>query len=286
MMTEHRDLVVDFRARPNLVEYDRYLRPRLDAIDQVTGGRYGAYRAATEDLAGFVDRLDRAGIDVAVFAARSRVSTGDWSLTNDVVADAASQYPDRIVGLAGIDISDMGAALREVDRAVGSLGLRGVCIDPFQLAWRPDDPRLDPLYAAVAEHGVLMVVTMGAMPGVEAPLACGDPLALDDVAARFPDLSLVGSHAGWPFTQQMIAVAWRRRNVYFENSFYHHAPGASAIVEAANDMIGHKILYASAYPFSPLEETLERFRSLPLRDDVRREVLGGNACSLLPDLGR
>lgn len=61
----------------------------------------------------------------------------------------------------------------------------------------------------------------------------------------------------------MIAVAWRCENVFFENSFYHFAPSAGALVDAANSMIGDRMLYASAYPFSPISETLERFRALP-----------------------
>ena len=78
----------------------------------------------------------------------------------------------------------------------------------------------------------------------------------------------------------MIAVAWRNPNVYFDNSFYHFAPGANMIVEAANSMIGHKLLYASAYPFAPLEATLERFKTLPFRPEVLPRVLYDNAASI------
>ena len=82
----------------------------------------------------------------------------------------------------------------------------------------------------------------------------------------------------------MIAVAWRCENVYFENSFYHFAPGAGVLVEAANTMIGHKMLYASAYPFAPLGETLRKFRTLPFDDDVADRVLFGNADRLLAQI--
>mgnify|MGYP001822795782 CR=1 FL=1 len=82
----------------------------------------------------------------------------------------------------------------------------------------------------------------------------------------------------------MIAVAWRRPNVYFENSFYHLAPGAEPLVDAANQMIGDKMLYASAYPFAPLE-TLTGFRQLPFEPEVLDKVLGGNALALLARIG-
>jgi predicted TIM-barrel fold metal-dependent hydrolase len=101
------------------------------------------------------------------------------------------------------------------------------------------------------------------------------------VARRFPELLIVASHAGWPFTQDMIAVAWRCENVYFENSFYHFAPGAGLLVEAANTMISDKMLYASAYPFVPLGETLQRFGTLGFTAEVREKVLYRNAEALL-----
>jgi hypothetical protein len=79
----------------------------------------------------------------------------------------------------------------------------------------------------------------------------------------------------------MIAVAWRCENVFFENSFYHFAPIAGALVDAANSMIGDRMLYASAYPFSPISETLERFRALPFTLDVAENMLCSNADKLL-----
>ena len=79
----------------------------------------------------------------------------------------------------------------------------------------------------------------------------------------------------------MIAVAWRRENVYFDNSPYHHAPGASILVDAANTMIGHKMFYASAYPFAPIGESLRRFRELPFEPQVMEKVLYKNADGLM-----
>jgi uncharacterized protein len=272
--------VIDFRARPNLPEYSEYLFPRLDAIQQQTRGSFGSYRAPVESLDAFVGRFAAAGIDRVVFAARNRQSQGGWALTNEVVADCVAQHPSRLIGYAGIDL-DVADLSGQVHHAIDGLGLAGVCIDPFQVHADAAHERLDPVYATCAKLSVPVVVTLGAMPGVPAPLSSGNPLALDVAASRFPDTIIIGSHSGWPFVTQMIAVAWRRENVYFENSFYHDAPGADVLVEAANTMIGHKMLYASAYPFAPLEQTLEGFRSLPFDPDVRDAVLGGNATQLL-----
>ncbi len=275
--------VIDFRARPNTPEWARYLARRTRTIRTEAGGmKYGEFTADEESLDGFLKQLDNAGIERAVFAARDRSSTDpDWTLTNDFVAECVRAAPDRIVGFAGVDASNPESAAEAARRAVRDLGLLGVCFDPFLLQAAPDNERFDVIYRACSELGVPAVVTLGGLPGIPTPLRNSTPLAIDIVAKRFPDLVLIASHGGWPFPLEMIAVAWRCENVFFENSFYHFAPGAEVLVEAANTMIGHKMLYASAYPFAPLGETLEKFRTLPFNDGVAEKVLFGNADRLL-----
>ena len=278
--------VIDFRARPNVPEYAAYLRPRLDAISAETGG-FGAYRAPDQSITDFVATLDDAGIDVAVFVARNRASSvEDWPLSNDAVAALVTDHRSRVVPFGGLDVGDVAAAAEEAVRCVTDLGFRGLSIDPFHAGLTADDDSLAPIYEFAESEGVAVVVTMGGMPGIRQPLRTGDPIALDEVAQSHPDLVLVGSHSGWPFTATMIAVAWRRPNVYFENSFYHFAPGAEALVEAANNgMLSHKMLYASAFPFSPLAETLTGFRKLPFSDGVMERVLSLNAREVLTRIG-
>jgi predicted TIM-barrel fold metal-dependent hydrolase len=277
-------MIVDFRARPHIPEYAHYLGPRIDAIERDTGLTavgFPKFRAKPESVEEFVANMDEARIDVAVFAARNRASSGPWPLSAETVAAAVAQFPDRLVGLAGVDLARPESIADDILHAVQELGLRGVCVDPFQVQAAADDPQLEIVYETCENLGVPVVVTMGAMPGVNASLACANPLALDNVALRHPGLVIVGSHSGWPFTSEMIAVAYRHPNVYFENSFYHFAPGAQVLVEAANTLIGAKMLYASAYPFAPLRESLEAFEKLPFSPAVKELVLGGNAARLL-----
>ena len=276
--------IVDFRARPLVPEYAAYLRPRLAAIRGETGS-FGAFDAPEQSVDEFVASLDEVGIDVAVFAARNRLNESpDWPLTNDLVAEASRRHPERLIPFGGLDASDVAWSIEEMARCIEELGFRGFCFDPFQVGAVADDDRFSALYDGAERAGVAIVVTMGGMPGIRQPLRTGDPISLDEVAQTHPDLVLVGSHSGWPFTSTMIAVAWRRPNVYFENSFYHFAPGAEILVAAANEMIGDKMLYASAYPFSPLDQ-VHRFAQLGFDERTRQNVLSMNALALLRRIG-
>ena len=277
--------VIDFRARPNIAEYAAYLRPRLEDIAKQTG-EFGRYAAPDETVNGFVDQLVTAEVELAVVAARSRIAQdGSWELTNDLVAECVAPHKDHLVPFGGIDVTDISFALAESERCIEHLGFRGLCIDPFQVGITADHERLSPIYELCEKEGAAVAVTMGGMPGINQPLRCGDPIALDEVAQSHPDLTLIGSHSGWPFTNTMVAVAWRRPNVFFENSFYHFAPGAEILVQAANEMIRKKMLYASAYPFRPIAETLENFKSLGMATEVMADVLYNNAHGVLARIG-
>jgi predicted TIM-barrel fold metal-dependent hydrolase len=73
-------------------------------------------------------------------------------------------------------------------------------------------------------------------------------------------------------------------NVYLMPDFYLHIPnmpGAREYVDAANSTLGERMLYSSCYPTRPLGQALREFRLLPLRDDVRTQLLGDNAARLL-----
>jgi predicted TIM-barrel fold metal-dependent hydrolase len=202
-------------------------------------------------------------------------------LTSDFVSECVDRYEDRLVGFAGLDITNVDAAVAEVRHAVFDLRLTGVAIDPFRLNTGADDRRLDPIYELCQELHVPIIITLGGWPGIPTSLRHAHPLTVDDVAGRFPALTLIATHGAWPFTQDMVAVAWRRENVYFDNSPFHHAPGAGVLVDAAETMVGHKMLYASAYPFAPLAESLDRFCELPFDESVMANVLYGNADRLL-----
>jgi hypothetical protein len=274
--------VIDFRARANTHETMGYIRPRIADIRAMNlpppdGSDW--YEAPEETVEEFVARLDRAGIDATVFVGRNRGSTPGWPLTNEWVAEAMRQFPGRILGIAGVDAKRLDSVKDDLVYAVRELGLLGANLDAFQVNAAPDDPQFDRVYQACTELGIPVIITLGAMPGIAAELRCW-PLCLDRVALRHPTLKIVACHGGWPFVTEMIAVAWRNPNVYFDNSFYHFAPGANLLVEAANQFIGWKMVYASAYPFAPLEQTLERFVKLGFNNETLQRVLYGNAAHL------
>lgn len=70
---------------------------------------------------------------------------------NDGIATAADRSDGRLVGLAGVPLQDVDAAIAELERAVTELGLAGVEIGTRVEERELDDPELAPFFAAAAD---------------------------------------------------------------------------------------------------------------------------------------
>ncbi|TEB11272.1 amidohydrolase family protein [Pelotomaculum propionicicum] len=270
--------VLDCRARPNTPEYFSLLQGEgIKTVFRKSGNPFPK-ESTLED---FISDIDKAGIDKVVCTGRDIETTSAWKVTNDYVANMVSKYPDRIIGIAGIDPNKGDGAVREVERAVNELGLKGASIDPFGAGLYANDPKMYPIYQKCSDLKVPVFITIGPLPVSGTKISFGSPLPIDDVAVDFPKLKILCSHGGWPFTREMVAIAWRNDNVYFETSVYHFLPGAELVVEAANTIISDKLVFASAHPFAPFKESLERFKKLPFKEEVLPKVLYQNAAQML-----
>lgn len=76
-------------------------------------------------------------------------------VANDGLAALCAQYPDRFAAFAAtVSLDDTDEAIVEIDRAINTLGARGVQIYS-NVAGRPlDDPQFDPVFAAMEAHGL------------------------------------------------------------------------------------------------------------------------------------
>ena len=274
MLTGSALKIIDFRARPNTPEYMRLFSGSEWAL---TWQRFKQDPPPSEPLSDFVVALDKHGIARAVFTGRQVVKNGSlsWGITNDYVAECVQQYPERLVGIAGIDPRVGQDAVKEVRRAVLTLGLRGISLDPDLVRMPPDDPIYYPVYTAASDLRAPVIVTMGPLVGRFA-----HPWAVDRVAEDFPDLTIVCSHGCWPQVTEFIALAYRRRNVYLEASIYEFFPGAEPIFVAAESFLRDRIIYASAFPFNPLS-VVGRFIDLVSDSSTLEMLMHDNAARVL-----
>jgi predicted TIM-barrel fold metal-dependent hydrolase len=219
--------------------------------------------------------LDAAGVQRALVSAW-------WGpqgalISNDEVAGFVSEAPDRLVGVASVDLHRPMAAVRELKRAVNELGFCALRMLPWLWNLPPDDRRYYPLYATCVELGIPFCLQVG-HTGPLCPSEPGRPIPyLDQVALDFPELTIVGGHIGYPWTNEMIALATKYPNVYIDTSAYKPSRYPPELVQFLRAHGRKKVLFGSNFPMIQPAACIAEVDSLELSDEATSLFLRDNA---------
>ena len=103
--------------------------------------------------------------------------------------------------------------------------MRGFKFHPNIQAFWPNDRAFYPLYEVIAEAGLIALFHSGTtgigagMPGGGGVrLKYSNPMAVDDVAADFPELDIILAHPSFPWQDEALAIAVHKPNVYIDLS--------------------------------------------------------------------
>jgi len=207
---------------------------------------------------------------------------------NDDIAAAVARYPDVFIGFGTVDPWKGVAAVREIRRCISELGLKGMKFQQITQHFDPSDRRFYPLYETIAEVGVPVVFHMGTTAiGATSPggrgyrLKYGRPILIDDVAADFPELTIIGAHPGWPWHDELLAVARHKGNVYIDLSGWAPKYFPPSVVQYANTLLQDRVLFGTDFPMLTPDRWLKEFEELPFKPEVRPKILLENAKRLL-----
>ena len=157
----------------------------------------------------YIERMDRAGIQMAFIAAAKSGSIGhpvNWHLPYEMVAEVVKKYPTRFKGLAGIDPNESMEGVRKLEYAIRELGFVGAHLYPHWFEMSPTHRKYYPFYAKCAELGVPIQMQVGhcLVYSKDRPLrSVGRPITLDTIACDLPELKIIGIHTGWPWVEEM-----------------------------------------------------------------------------------
>jgi predicted TIM-barrel fold metal-dependent hydrolase len=245
-------------------------QPWLETLLRWTGGSR-VPPTAEQTLAA----MDEARVDVALLSAWC--GPQGWLVDHDEVAEMVARAPDRLRGVASVDLSRPMEAVREVRRAVEELGFVAVRVVPWLWDLPPDDRRYYPVYAACVEAGVPFCTQVG-HTGPLCPSEPGRPIPyLDHVLLEFPELVVVGGHVGFPWIDEIVSLAGKYPNFHVDTSAYtvHRLP--PAFVEWMRGRGRERVLFGTNWPMLPPARCLARLDALGLDDEARALFLGGNA---------
>lgn len=262
--------------------------PRPEWLRRFLSEKIGADigSSASIDVEGLLAKMDRAGVEHAFLIAVKAGSVEHrihQRVPAEKVAKIVERYPKRFSGLIGVDPTEGMQGLRELEYAVRNLGFVGAHLYPHWFELPPDHARFYPAYAKCAELGIPIQMQVGHCLRYtdERPLrSVGRPIALDTIACDFPELKLVGIHIGWPWTEEMISVAYKHPNVYIGSDAYAPKHWPESFVHFVDSWGSAKALFGTDYPVIEPERACREIEQLSIRPESRAKFLRNNAIEL------
>jgi predicted TIM-barrel fold metal-dependent hydrolase len=205
--------------------------------------------------------MTAAGVDVAIVfglaASRAGVHT-----PNAFVADFCAKATTPTIAFTALDPLDTDWR-EQLDEAI-ELGFKGVKLYPVLSLFDPMSPDFDDFYRICTANGLVLLWHMGATPSPQGRLSVSQPLVVEEVARRHPDLKQVMAHMGHPWQRDANVVLRKQRNVYADVSASWSRPmdGFLALVHAQEWNVVDKLLFGSDFPLWDPAFALEQFRRL------------------------
>jgi uncharacterized protein len=257
-----------------------------DELAQATGSYFKLgddYFSRVDDLAGQYRRHNTAAV---VFTIDAHTVSGHRPNSVEDLIDGAARNNDVLIPFGTIDPWDANAAPR-VRELIG-LGVKGFKFHPSLQGFEPNDRTFYPIYEAIAAAGVPALFHTGqtglgsGLPGGHRiKLRFSDPMLLDDVAADFPDLTVVMAHPAVPWVDSQIAIASHKANVFVDLSGWSPKYFPPQLINAIGRQLRTKALFGTDHPYISLERWRRDFDTLGVDADVLPLILKQNALRVL-----
>jgi len=271
-----------------LIAFDTHVHiespPTGNAADEAAKKYFGAAGAPTDpqELAQYYRSRK---IGCVVFSVDERM-TGRPQVPNEEVLNLAKQHSDFMIAFASVNPMRGAEAVQEARRLI-KLGVRGFKLHPPLQEFHANDRSAYPFYEVVAEAKLPVVIHTGhsgigtGMPGGGGiRLKYGNPMDIDDVAVDFPDMPIIMAHPSFPWQDEAISICLHKPQVYIDLSGWSPRYFSPILIQYANTLLKHKMLFGSDYPLITPDKWMAEFEKIAIRDEVRPLILKANAARL------
>jgi predicted TIM-barrel fold metal-dependent hydrolase len=196
----------------------------------------------------------------------------------------AEARPDRFsLAIGGGNLLRPMKALRDLEAFVASNNVAYAVVGPSFWGdgmYPPSDAVYYPLYVKCCELDLPLCMNMG-IPGPPLPAEPQNPIHLDRVCIRFPELRLCMIHGADPWWDTAIRLMIKYRNLRMMTSAWSPKYLPESLLHYMRTRGRDRVLFASDYPVLSVERCLGEAAALDLPDDVRDAWLYGNAEAFL-----
>ncbi len=264
-----------------------------------------------------IREMDEAGIDMSVLGTNipgpellePELGIEGARICNDYLAEVCAQFPGRFVGLANLPMQDVTEALKEFQRALDSLKLRGMVLYSHIDGTPVDAAAFEPIYQMAEDRKVPVVLhptvptwgdvvkdySMIPMIGIMVDTSIAVlRLILSGMLEKHPNLLVVHPHCGgvlpylMPRIVEQTEVKGRgRENIGHSPEVYYRkvyqdlvSPSVQAMRYAYEFSGAEKLLFGSDRPWIKIQTFLDLVDRLDISDTDKKKILGENACKL------
>ena len=237
------------------------------------------YEEATEDK--FLDTMKTSGVDKAVIWFIPS-NPNDVGKINDWIAERVGRHPDKLIGFANIYPPHGDAAMKEIDRALDKLKLKGLKLHPLVQGYRMNDPSVFRVLERAREYDVPIVthVTSPAyrpfpdyMGGLMQEVADFDSkwtksAFLKEMFPHYNSNKFYAAHLGGIYDAIIEGS---------KISFQTTGACVSAIEYAYRAVGPERIVFGSDYPFNDMANEVEKIKRAQIPEEAKKMILGENA---------
>jgi predicted TIM-barrel fold metal-dependent hydrolase len=267
--------------------------------------------------------MDAHGVDVQLLLLTSPgvqifdadTATEMAELANDRLAEAIARHPDRLAGLGAFAPQDPRRAAREMERAIGELGLNGFVVNSHTDGEYLDQEKFWPILEAAEALDAPIYIHPRPLPqsaigpylehelwagiwGYAAETGLhGLRLITSGVLDRFPRLTIVLGHMGegLPFSIWRVDYhnAWvrfpqpypakRKIGEYFSQNFHITTSGnfrTQSLIDAMLEIGADRILFSTDWPFENIDHAADWFDAASISEGDRMKIGRTNAIRL------
>ncbi len=200
--------------------------------------------------------------------------------SNEYVASLADS--DILIGFASVNPLKEDADA-ELEKAVKRYGMKGCKFHPPLQNFYPNDKRVFPVYEKISKLGIPAVFHIGSTPFADmVKLDQANPILIDEVANRFPELKIMLTHLGTLWHNEAFMVVEKHPNVYIDTAAYPYEIAKILTMDLIQRIGEDKIIFGTDYPtpfgsrLHSMKEFVRAIKKLRIPGRIKEKIFAEN----------
>jgi hypothetical protein len=225
-----------------------------------------------------VELMDAHGVSRALLAPPPREDDSEETrIGHRFALEAVQQFPDRFGLTVRVNPHEGMNAVRQLTSMVQSDGAMALRLVPMRVGKPLNHKIFFPLYTKCVELGIPVTSTVG-IPGPRVPGLMQHPKYLDELCYLWPELTIVTTHGGEPWTRLLVKLMTKWPNLYHMISAFAPRYYPKHTIEFLNTSRGRqKVMFATDYPMISFERALTELPDVPIESKSLPYFLYKNA---------